>query len=399
MTEPKWAELLERAADRTAVGPAPLEAMRAGAARRRRRRALSATVLGAAAVVAVIGGTALLTTPSVGPQAPRPPAASDGPGPVPAGTRLVGLGSVAIAVPEEWGTNQTQCGTPQKDTVVINVGVVETCAIGRPEDVESVQLVQGEPRFDFQANSTVQIDGEEAQRQRTTCTRDTSGGVQVCSGTVYFPAHSTWFRAESSTGPEEVDRILDEIRVDPERVGVPAFQPLAVNTQGRSGEKYAARLTEAGFDVEVQTRKISAGKPGYVLDASPAPGTMLPPGSSVTITVIAQPDGPADEVSVGVGTDSNDDSEQFASDAQIRAGDTTLRLNVGERIWAYAQGKHANTLAGELQGDVLAMDDWREGPNYPHAWVATAPGRTTIVLSIEADGEQVQLGRVSVLVK
>jgi hypothetical protein len=373
--------------------------MRAGAARRRRHRALAATALGAAAVVAVLGGTALLTTPDLGRQEPRPPAASDGPAPGPAGTRLVGLGSFAIAVPEEWGTNETRCGTPQKDTVVINVGAVEACAIARPEGVESVELVQDEPRFDFRADSTVQIDGEEAQRQRTTCNRDAIGGGRVCSGTLYFPASSTWFRAESSTGPEEVDRILDEIRVDPERVGVPAFQPLAVNTQGRSGEKYAARLTEAGFDVEVQARKISAGNPGYVLGASPAPGTMLPPGSSVTITVIAEPDGPADEVSVGVGTDSDDDSDQSASDAQIRAGDTTLRLKVGGRIWAYAQGKRANTLAGELQGDALAVDDWRDGPSYPHAWVATAPGRTTIVLSIEANGEQVELGRVSVLVK
>lgn len=399
MTEPKWTELLERAADRTAVGPAPLAAMRAGAARRRRRRALAATALGGAAIVAVIGGTALVTTPGVGPQEPRPPAASGGPTLAPAGTRLVGLGHVAIAVPEEWGTNQTQCGTPQKDTVVINVGVIETCAIGRPETVESVEIVQGEPRFDFRVDSTIEIDGEEAQRQRTTCSRDTFGGVRVCSGTVYFPAHGTWFRAESSTSPDEVDRILEQIRVDSERVGVPAFQPLAVQTQGRSGDKYAARLTELGFDVEVQTRKIAAGKPGYVLDASPTPGTMLPPGSSITITVIAEPDGPADEVSVGVGTDSNDSSQQFATDAQIRAGDTTLRLKVGERIWAYAQGKRANTLAGALQGDVLAIDDWRDGPNYPHAWVATAPGRTTIVLSIEADGEEVDIGRVSVLVQ
>lgn len=396
MTEPTWAELLERAADRTAVGPPPLQTMRAAAARRRRRLALAATTLGAAAVVAVIGGTAVLTTPGVGPQEPSPPPASDGPAPLPAGTRLVGLGTVAIVVPQEWGTNQTRCGTPQKDTVVINVGAVDSCAIARPEGVESVEVVQGEPRFDFRADSTVQIDGEEAQRQRTTCTRDTIGGVRVCSGTVYFPAHGALFRAESSTSPEEVDRILDQIRVDPERVGVPAFQPLAVNTQGRSGEKYAALLTEQGFDVQVHTRKITAGTPGYVLDASPTPGTMLAPGSSVTITVISEPDGPADEVSVRVDTDS---SEQFAGDAQIRAGDTTLRLKVGERIWSYARGKRANTLAGELQGDALAIDDWTDGPNYPHAWVATAPGRTAIVLSIEADGERVELGKVSVLMR
>jgi hypothetical protein len=302
-------------------------------------------------------------------------------------------------VPEAWGTNRTRCGTPTKNTVVINVGAVEACATARPEGVESIELVQGEPRFDFTADTTISVDGQEAQRQRTTCTREAIGEVRVCSGTVYFADRETWFRAESSTGREEVDGILDQIRVVSDKVGVSAFQPLAVNAQGRSGEKYAARLAEQGFEVAVQTRRISAGKPGYVLDVSPAPGTMLPPGSTVTITVIAEPAGPADEVSVGVGTDSDDDREQFATDEQIRAGDTTLRLKPGERIWAYAQGKRANTLTGELQGEALAIDDWTDGPNYPHAWVATAPGRTTIVLSIEADGEQVELGSISVLVK
>ncbi|GAB2727582.1 PASTA domain-containing protein [Nocardioides pakistanensis] len=398
MSEPNWGELLERTADRTAVGPAPLASIRAGVARRRRRRALAVAGASAAAVVAVIGATAVLT-PAVAPQSPRPPATTDGPAPIPDGTRLVGLGNLAIAVPEEWGTNRTRCGTPMKDTVVINVGVVESCAIARPAGVESVELVQGEPRFDFEVDSTITVDGEEAQRQRTTCTRETIGEVRVCSGTVYFPDHETWFRAESSTGPGEVDRTLDQIRLVPDEVGVPAFQPLAVNAQGRSGERYVARLTEQGFDVEVQTRTISAGKPGYVLDASPAPGTMLPPGSTVTITVIAEPAGPADEVSVGVGTDSDDDREQFATDEQIRAGDTTLHLRVGERIWAYAHGKRANTLAGDLQGQALTVDDWTDGPNYPHAWIATTPGRAVIALSIEADGDVVDLGRVTVVVE
>jgi hypothetical protein len=398
MTEPNWGDLLERAADRTAVGPAPLESIRAGAAQRRRRRALALAGASAAAVFAVIAGSVLVTSTAPS-QTPRPSVTTDGPAPGPQGTRLVGLGNLAIAVPERWDTNRTRCGTPMKDTVVINVGAVETCAIARPEGVESVELVQGEPRFDFEADSTILVDGVEAQRQSTTCTRETIGEVRVCSGTVYFAERKTWFRAESSTGREDVDRILDRIRVVSDKVGVPAFQPLAVNAQGRSGEKYAARLAEQGFEVEVQTRRISAGKPGYVLDASPAPGTMLPPGSTVTITVIAEPEGPADEVSVGVGTDSDNAREQFATDEQIRAGDTTLHLNVGERIWAYAQGERANTLAGELQGEALAIDDWTKGPNYPHAWVATTPGRTTIVLSIEADGEQVELGKISVLVK
>lgn len=398
MTEPDWGELLERAAQRTTVSPAPLGSIRAGAARRRRRRALTVAGVGTAAVFAVVAGSVLLasTAPS---QPPRNPVAVDSPEPVPEGTRLVGLGNLAIAVPEAWGTNRTRCGTPVRDTVVINVGAIELCLIGRPKGVDSVEIVQGEPRFDFEADSTVVIDGLEAQRQSTTCTRETIERVQVCSATVYFAEQATWFRAESSTSREAVDEILGQIRGVSDTVGVPAFQPLAVNAQGRSAQKYAELLAEQGFQVEVQTRRVSAGKPGYLLDASPAPGTMLPPGSTVTITAIAEPEGPADEVYVGVGTDSDKAREQSASDEQIRAGDTTLHLKVGDRIWAYADGARANTLAGELHGDALAVDDWLEGPNHPHAWVATTPGRTTIVLSIEADGEQVVLGRVSVVVK
>lgn len=398
MTERHWAELLERAADQTAVGSAPLESIRAGAAQRSRRRALAWAGASTAALVGIIAGAVFVTSAAPS-ERPRPPVTTDAPDQGPQGTRLVGLGHLAIAVPEEWDTNRARCGTPMRDTVVINVGVIETCAIARPEGVESVEIVEGEPRFDFAPDGAVLVDGVEAQRQSTACTRETLGGVRVCSGTVYFPAHRTWFRAESSTGREDVDRILDRIRVVSDKIGVPAFQPLAVNAQGRSGEKYATRLAEQGFEVEVQTRRMSAGKPGYVLDASPAPGTMLPPGSTVTITVIAEPEGPADEVSVGVGTDSDNALEQSATDEQIRAGNTTLHLHVGERIWAYAQGKRANTLAGELRGDALAIDDWTNGPNYPHAWVAGAPGRTTILLSIEADGEQIGLGKISVLVK
>jgi hypothetical protein len=90
MTEPNWGDLLERAADRTAVRPAPLASIRAGAARRRRRRALAVTGVSAAAVIAVIAGSVLLTS-TVPPQAPRPPVTTDGPAPGPEGTRLVGL--------------------------------------------------------------------------------------------------------------------------------------------------------------------------------------------------------------------------------------------------------------------------------------------------------------------
>lgn len=85
------------------------------------------------------------------------------------------------------------------------------------------------------------------------------------------------------------------------------------------------------------------------------------------------------------------------SDKQIRAA-ATIKLSVGDRIWAYADGKRAGTLAGELDGTSLMVHDWKEGPNYPHSWVAVSPGRTHVTLSIRADSKPVILGVVTVRV-
>lgn len=399
MSDRDLSDLLERAAGRVAVGPAPIDAMLLGAARARRRRTLTAVLGSAAAVAVVVTGAAALDAPERAP-GPNPPAASSGqdPQPVPAGTRLVGLGHAAIAVPEEWGTNDTRCGEPQKDTVVIDVGAVETCLTPRPADVDSVELSQGEPRFDFHADETFAIDGVEVERQETTCEPGGFDGREVCAGTVRIPSMRVSFRAESSTGAAEVDRILTWIRIVPERVGVPGFQMTALKHQERAADKYVEALEAAGLSAEVRTRKVPALEPGHVLDVAPAPGTMLEPGSGVEVTVSGAPDGPADEVRVGMNSVDTADNYKDLDDPEVRAG-ASIELGVGDRIWAYAQGKRASTLAGELDGSSLQVDGWKEGPNYPHSWVAVQPGRTRITLSIVADSEPVTLGVVTVDVR
>lgn len=396
MTDDHLTELLERATDRVHVGPAPVDAMVGAADRVRRRRALTLTLASAAAVFAVAGGTAVLSS-SGGAPGPQPPAASPTPVAPASDMRLVGLRHAAIAVPQSWGTNVTRCGVPQQDTVVIDVGATDACLTKRPRGVESVEVTHGKPRFDFTADETLAIDGVEAQRQETRCEPDV-GDTQVCNGTVYLPSLGVSFRAESSTSAADVGRILEQIRLVPDQIGVPGYQTLAVNQQGNSGEKYLDALREAGFTAEVRTKKMPGVAAGYVLEASPQPGTMLDPGAVVTVTVVAEPDGPAEEVRVGVNSsDASGNDYKSLEDAQIRAG-ATIELAVGDRIWAYADGSRAGTLAGELNGRSLAVDDWKEGPNYPHSWVAVAPGRATVTLTITADGRPVVLGTVTVLV-
>lgn len=64
MTDQNLSDLLEGAAERTQVGPPPVELMVAGARRTRRRRAMLLTASTVAGVVAVVGGTTLLSLPS-----------------------------------------------------------------------------------------------------------------------------------------------------------------------------------------------------------------------------------------------------------------------------------------------------------------------------------------------
>ena len=127
---------------------------------------------------------------------------------------------------------------------------------------------------------------------------------------------------------------------------------------------------------------------------------MVRPGTVVTVTVVAEPRGPADEVDVGINSVHYDPTEVYRGldDAQIRAG-ATIKLYVGDYIWAYARGKRARTLAGELDGTSLAVNDRKRCPNYPHSWTAVSRGETKITLTITADGNPVVVGTVTVLVR
>jgi hypothetical protein len=232
------------------------------------------TAVAAVAVAAVIAGTALLS--------PQRPSAST---PVPPATRLVGFGHAAIAIPADWPTNKSQCGTPQQDTVQIDdPSAAHLCMSRRPGGVDSVEL-SGTPTLGFHTDESLVIDGVQAQRQRTSCV-DGWQETRVCSGAVGIPALKVWFRAESSTGAAEVDRMLAWVEITPERSGVPSYRSLASTVQGTLAADYAVVLRQAGLEVQYRTQRSPSYPHGLILGVSPAPGTMLAPGSTVTVTVV-----------------------------------------------------------------------------------------------------------------
>ena len=281
MTDHHLTDLLERAADRVSVGPAPVSTMVGVASRARRRRTVTAVVAGATAVVAVAVTSAVLSPPEA-----QPPMSSPAPGPAvpPDGMRFVGIGHAAIAVPEEWGTNETRCGTPQHDTVVIDASVIPACSFRRPNSVESVELTAGSRRFDFATDREISIDGVSADRQATTCA-DWGDSREVCNGTVYIPSLNVGFRAESSTGAAEVDQILEQIRVLPGLVAVPGIESVNMFRQRTAVDRYEVALQAAGLEAEVRATRRPHLTAGYITGLEPEVGTMVPPGSTVIVTV------------------------------------------------------------------------------------------------------------------
>jgi len=240
-------------------------------------------LVAAVAVAAVVGGSTLLTWRG-------PTTAVTSPTPAPAAMRMVGFGHAAIAVPADWPTNKSQCGTPKQDTVQIDdPSAMLFCAAFRPAGVESVELYYGSPWADFRADETFQIDGVRAERQRTTCSGtnypEAKADTTICDGTVSIPSLKVWFRAESSTSAAEVDRMLARIAVVADRTGVPSYEALRVDLHGPTETTYAAVLRQVGLKSRLLTVRSPNYPAGQVLKVSPAPGTMLKPGAIVTVTV------------------------------------------------------------------------------------------------------------------
>jgi hypothetical protein len=290
--------------------------------------------------------------------------------------------------------------------VIIDQGAVCLALVPREADVESVHVYPGwyggfgTP--DETATEQVEVAGEPAEQVPTTCGRE-QDDVRVCRGAVYFPENDVTFLADSSStdAREQVTEILSWIHVVPELVAVPGYQASDMDFQDdNAGDHYRALLAALGLEARTVTEKHPGMKPGFVLGVQPGPGTMVAPGATVTVTEIAEPEGPADEVRVFMNSVGPGDSMDYRGreDAQIRAG-TTLRLDLGGTVWVHGDGKYAGTLGGEIGGSALALDDWKEGPNYGRSWQAVERGTSTITVTITADGRRIEIGTVTVVVE
>ncbi len=276
-------QLIDRLEERAAevpVGPPPIGLMRTRA--RRRRQGRVAVLASAAAVAAIAAGLAWPGTGGAGGDS-RTPVASEAPGDPdlpPDGYRYVGVGDVVAAVPERWGTNQVDCGTPVADTVVIDQGVTCLALVPRPADVDSLTIRSSFGVGDTAGWTDVEVGGEPALLSPVQVQGD------VTRQTVLVPSAQTLFEAESSSADAAtvVSRLLDSLTLLRDHTTVPGFQDLAFQRGGRPMmDDYVDRLSRLGLTAKISERNGNGFGSGTVLEVAPGVGSVVAPGDVVRV--------------------------------------------------------------------------------------------------------------------
>jgi hypothetical protein len=247
--------------------------------RRRSVKRWAIPALAAAAVAIVVVSAAVLLPdrngesrgvsnhPSTSPSAPQ----------APPGTRLVGMGRLAVAVPEGWSTNHEKCGTPLSNTVNFEANRVVWCGLAHRPQVSALHIVPATSPLAlpwiYQHLTVGELDGITIERTPTHTGNEGSAGALVArsAGVVMYV-----------TSPHRavVDSVLDSVIVLPAGWVTIPFNP---NLPLLLNERVA--LEHAGLKVEVIRRDLPGRSSGSLLGATPAFGSVVRVGSTVHVVV------------------------------------------------------------------------------------------------------------------
>lgn len=339
---------------------------------------------------------------------------------VPEGHRLVGHGRLGLAVPEEWATDATYCGTPVEDTVVDPQGGICMALIWPPPaDVTSVELGSGGDAVGERRADAIPA----LQREPTECRVDDTAIPPVdpstgkrrlvhCSATVTDGSGSAITVSSTIADPAvaeaEVDRLADAVfLLDDDEAVVPSrFEGDGMTFGDDDMTHYRERLEAAGLEVDVvEVRRLPATA-GRFVAVEPAVSTVLPRGATVRLEVEAPPETFVDGIRLGGNhTGHLGGGNKALGDGQIRAG-ATISLAVGESFWVFAEpvvwsqqqvdgGAASTTASGRiLSGTSLERVNEDRGVAQ---WAAIRPGTSTVVMTVVDDeGVEHDAGTVTV---
>jgi hypothetical protein len=282
--------LLSDAATEIPAGNAPVAELVREGKRSKSRRHLFQAVSVAAVVALILVGAFLVQYPVGGSgNLAAQPTTSAGGLAVPADTRLVGINLVAVAVPEDWSTNDTRCGFALSDTVDFNdTTATHACAVPGTENFSRLHAAPLSSEWGQQWSEplngrAVDLQGIVAQRLPTKCRDSQSDAGVTCSGRLIM-ATADAVMSVNSPNREVVDAVLDSATLIPE------------------GYTVVPDLTGLYTDGEVEPLVESAGllwenrcPDGHVCDmdaieaTDPAAGSVVPEGITVRAVDVPRP--------------------------------------------------------------------------------------------------------------
>jgi hypothetical protein len=204
--------------------------------------------------------------PSTSPSAPQ----------APPGTRLVGMGRLAVAVPKGWSTNDEKCGSALSNTVIFEANRVVWCGLAHRPHVSALHIVSATSPLALPwiyAHLTAsELDGIKIQRTPTSTGNEGSAGALVArsQGVVMYV-----------TSPDRavVESVLDSVMVLPAGWVTIPFNPdlpLLPNE---------VALKRIGLNIEITRRHLPGRSAGALIGATPAFGSVVPVGSTVHLVV------------------------------------------------------------------------------------------------------------------
>lgn len=299
MNEREATDLLHRLAGGVREVPPPVDDLVAGGRTMRRRRRLR-NVVGVAAVMglALVGGAVALQPDEragrdpvlTGPdqQSPEPPTAAPG-------TRLVGLGRVAVEVPEEWVVAENGCARdigvvwhyPDTAKEARQLGSCPpfakgeawtSMAVGDVTSSTGSKAVQGSwsQQLEIDGLSVTQSSFHHGPPEFCRPIPEDVKTLRECDLLFWTAAEDTYFHiiARDSAGRETILAIRDSIQILPE-----GYASVPFIRVGTSDADAARVLQEAGLEAEPP----EVDWPHYVIATEPSAGSVVPVGSTVQL--------------------------------------------------------------------------------------------------------------------
>lgn len=242
-------------------------------------------VLAAAAVVILIVGTVWAVSwdreaaqPPVDP-APVAPSTPQLDRPVPSGWKELGYGGVSVLVPADWRLTRPRCNTTATFEVIFAVGADTASCLGRFElGKDFVQVLRPSRPAVAASGERLLVDGAPALLEIFRFHLDTlgQGPKAVVQGDLWLPRQSIGVRVTAQSR-STVERLLAGVRIlDADESAVPMLFRCGV-------DHIKSTLRAAGL--RAQIRRVSEF-PSYKCDTRPAPYSVVPKGSTVTVSIL-----------------------------------------------------------------------------------------------------------------